>query len=46
MQADHDGGSNGTSVIIAFTLRLALINNDPYVWLQASSNAVQNTEML
>ena len=33
MQADDDGGSSGTSVIIACTLRLALINNDPYVWL-------------
>ena len=33
IQADHDGGSTGTSVIIACTLRLALINNNPYVGL-------------
>ena len=46
MEADHDGGSSGTSVIIACTLRLALINKDLMCDLQTSSNAVQNIEML
>ena len=41
IQADQDGGSSGTSVIIACTLRLITIL---VCDIQASSNAVQDIE--